>query len=324
MPSLLKSLFTALALALALACSAPVNAQWKPSKPIRIVVPFTPGGGTDLQARRIAVALADALGVPVIVDNKPGAGTLVGTREVAKAAPDGSTLLYTVAAMTQMPHLYATPPYDLFKDFTPITPGSLGGTVLVARQDAPFSSVREMVDYAKRNPGKLNVASYGIGTTGHLNIEFLKRVAGIDVTHIPYPGPAQANQDLYAGRIDMFFDGPTTASASAKSGRTKLIAAATEKRIPSLPDLQTFQEAGLDFGIDGWIAFFGPGGMKPEIVATLHKEIARIVNTPEFRKFIFESGLDYGGMTPADFTTKVRSDYERWGRVIREAAVKLD
>ncbi len=118
-------------------------------------------GGTDLQARRIAVALAEALGVPVIVDNKPGAGTLVGTREVAKAAPDGSTLLYTVAAMTQMPHLYATPPYDLFKDFTPITPGSMGGTVLVARQDAPFSTVREMVDYAKRNPGKLNVASYG-------------------------------------------------------------------------------------------------------------------------------------------------------------------
>ena len=275
-------------------------------------------------ARRIAVALAEALGVPVIVDNKPGAGTLLGTREVAKAAPDGSTLLYTVAAMTQMPHLYATPPYDLFKDFTPITPGSLGGTVLVARQDAPFSTVREMVDYAKRNPGKLNVASYGIGTTGHLNIEFLKRVAGIDVTHIPYPGPAQANQDLYAGRIDMFFDGPTTASASSKSGRTKLIAAATEKRIPSLPDLQTFHEAGLDFGIDGWIAFFGPGGMKPEIVATLHKEIARIVNTPDFRKFIFESGLDYGGMVPSDFTTKVRSDYERWGRVIREAAIKLD
>ena len=242
MPSSLKSLLTALALALA--CSASASAQWKPSKPIRIVVPFTPG--------------------------------------------------------------------------------SLGGTVLVARQDAPFSTVREMVDYAKRNPGKLNVASYGIGTTGHLNIEFLKRVAGIDVTHIPYPGPAQANQDLYAGRIDMFFDGPTTASASSKSGRTKLIAAATEKRIPSLPDLQTFHEAGLDFGIDGWIAFFGPGGMRPEIVATLHKEIARIVNTPEFRKFIFESGLDYGGMTPADFTTKVRSDYERWGRVIREAAVKLD
>ena len=160
----------------------------------------------------------------------------------------------------------------------PFTPGSLGGTVLVARQDAPFSTVREMVDYAKRNPGKLNVASYGIGTTGHLNIEFLKRVAGIDVTRIPYPGPAQANQDLYAGRIDMFFDGPTTASASSKSGRTKLIAAATEKRIPSLPELLTFHEAGLD----------------------------------------------YGGMVPADFTTKVRSDYERWGRVIREAAIKLD
>ncbi len=300
------------------------QAQWKPEKPIRIVVPFTPGGGTDLQARRIAPALAEAFGVAVVVENKPGGGTLIGAREVAKAAPDGSTLLYTVAAMTQLPHLYATPPFDLFKDFTPITPGSLGGTVLVARIDVPFSNVRDLIDYAKRNPGKLNVGSYGTGTTPHLNVEFLKRTAGIDVVHIPYPGPAQANQDLYGGRIDMYFDGPTTAIASAKGGKAKLIAAATEKRIPALPDLQTFHEAGLNFGVDGWIAFFGPGGMKPEIVNALHREIARIVGTPEFRKFIFDSGLDYGGMPPAEFAAKVKSDYERWGRVIRDARVKLD
>jgi tripartite-type tricarboxylate transporter receptor subunit TctC len=306
------------------AISTVAGAQWKPERPIRIVVPFTPGGGTDLQARRIAPALAEALGVSVVVENKPGGGTLIGVREVAKAAPDGATLLYTVAAMTQLPHLYATPPFDLFRDFTPITPGSLGGTVLVARSEVPFSTVREMVDYAKRNPGKLNVGSYGTGTTPHLNVEFLKRTAGIDVVHVPYPGPAQANQDLYGGRIDMFFDGPTTAIASAKGGKAKLVAAATEKRIPALPDLPTFHEAGLNFGIDGWIAFFGPGGLRPEIVATLHREIARIVNTPEFRKFIFESGLDYGGMPPAEFAAKVRSDYERWGRVIREAGVKLD
>ena len=312
-------------LLLCLAAIATVaGAQWKPERPIRIVVPFTPGGGTDLQARRIAPALAEALGVSVVVENKPGGGTLIGVREVAKAAPDGATLLYTVAAMTQLPHLYATPPFDLFRDFTPITPGSLGGTVLVARSEVPFSTVREMVDYAKRNPGKLNVGSYGTGTTPHLNVEFLKRTAGIDVVHVPYPGPAQANQDLYGGRIDMFFDGPTTAIASAKGGKAKLVAAATEKRIPALPDLPTFHEAGLNFGIDGWIAFFGPGGLRPEIVATLHREIARIVNTPEFRKFIFESGLDYGGMPPAEFAAKVRSDYERWGRVIREAGVKLD
>ena len=300
------------------------NAQWRPERPIRIVVPFTPGGGTDLQARRIAPALAEALGVSVVVENKPGGGTLIGVREVAKAAPDGATLLYTVAAMTQLPHLYATPPFDLVRDFTPIPPGSLGGTVLVARSEVPFSTVREMVEYARRNPGKLNVGSYGTGTTPHLNVEFLKRTAGIDVVHVPYPGPAQANQDLYGGRIDMFFDGPTTAIASAKGGKAKLVAAATEKRIPALPDLPTFHEAGLNFGIDGWIAFFGPGGLRPEIVTTLHREIARIVNTPEFRKFIFESGLDYGGMPPAEFSAKVRSDYERWGRVIREAGVKLD
>jgi len=310
---------------LALALAAPgALAQWKPERPIRIVVPFTPGGGTDLQARRIAPALAEALGVAVTVENKPGGGTLVGAREVARAAPDGTTLLYTVAAMTQLPHLHATPPFDLFRDFTPITPGSLGGTVLVARPDAPFSTVREMVAWAKQNPGKLNIGSYGTGTTPHLNVEFLKRIAGIDVVHVPYPGPAQANIDLYGGRIHMFFDGPTTAIASAKGGKAKLLAAATEKRIPALPDLPTFHESGLTFGIDGWIAFFGPGGLRPEVVATLHREIARIVNTPEFRKFVFESGLDFGGMPPAEFAAKVKSDYERWGRVIREAGIKLD
>ena len=315
----------ALLLAVVVALASPLaHAQWKPERPVRIVVPFTPGGGSDLQARRIALALAEALGVAVTVENKPGGGTLVGAREVARAAPDGTTLLYTVAAMTQLPHLHATPPFDLFRDFTPITPGSLGGTVLVARPDAPFANVREMVAYAKKHPGKLNIGSYGTGTTPHLNVEFLKRIAGIDVTHVPYPGPAQANTDLYGGRIDMFFDGPTTAVASAKGGKAKLIAAATEKRIPALPDLQTFHEAGLAFGIDGWIAFFGPGGMKPEVVATLHREIARIVNTPEFRKFIFDSGLDYGGMPPAEFAAKVKSDYDRWGRVIRDAGIKLD
>ena len=165
------------------------------------------------------------------------------------------SLLTTLALALALALAFSAPASAQWKPSKPIrivvpfTPGSLGGTVLVARQDALFSTVREMVDYAKRKPGKLNVASYGIGTTGHLNIEFLKRVAGIDVTRIPNPGPAQANQDLYAGRI---------------------------------------------------------------------------VNTPEFRKFIFESGLDYGGMVPADFTTKMRSDYERWGRVISEAAIKLD
>ncbi len=153
----MRRVLLATLLAAAVAPLAPAFAQWKPERPIRIVVPFTPGGGTDLQARRIAPALAEALGVAVTVENKPGGGTLIGAREVAKAAPDGTTLLYTVASLTQLPHLHSTPPYDLFRDFTPITPGSLGGTVLVARTESPFSTVREMVDYAKRNPGKLNV-----------------------------------------------------------------------------------------------------------------------------------------------------------------------
>jgi tripartite-type tricarboxylate transporter receptor subunit TctC len=218
-----------------------VNAQAFPvaGKPVRIVVPFAPGGQTDIQARAIASRMIEASGLAVIVENKPGGATVVGARDVQKAAPDGHTLLYTIATHVQIPHLYREPPWDPLKDFTPITAGARSATVLTAHVSAPYGNVRELVDYAKANPGKLNFASFGAGSTSHLNGELFKRLAGIDMVHVPYKGSGDAMKDHLTGTVQLFFDGPTTAIANARTGRVKLVATAAETRKAALPDMPT-------------------------------------------------------------------------------------
>ena len=220
-------------------------------------MPFPPGGQADIQARAIAQKMTEGFGLAVLVDNRPGGSSIIGTREVAKATPDGHTLLYTIAVFVQLPHLYATPPFDVFREFTPITTGARSGTVLTAHVSMPFSTVPELVVYAKANPGKLNCASFGAGTTSHLNCERLKRQAAIDIVHVPYKGTGDAMRDILSGAAQIFFDGPTTAIANAKGGRIKLVAAATEERIGALPDLPTLREAGYDVGITGYLWFWG-------------------------------------------------------------------
>src|SRR5258706_10705023 len=192
--------------ALAFAASAHAQKFPIPGRTVRIVVPFPPGGATDTQARQIAQKLGLSFANPVIVDNKPGGSTVIGAREVMKAAPDGHTLLYTIAIHMQLPHLYRNPPWDVFRDFTPITAGAIGGTVLTAHQSVPASNLKELIAYAKANPGKLNYASFGSGTTAHLNGEWLRRLTGIDVVHGPYKGAGDAMKDLLAGEVQLFFD----------------------------------------------------------------------------------------------------------------------
>ena len=194
----------------------------------------------------------------------------------------------------------------------------------VARPDAPFSNVREMVTWAKQNPGKLNIGSYGTGTTPHLNVEFLKRIAGIDVTHVPYPGPAQANTDLYGGRIDMFFDGPTTAIANAKTGKVKLLATATSARLAALPDLPTMKEAGYDVGIDGVLWFWGPAGMSPALLDAVYGHVAKAAGAPAIKELFAQGGSEAYAPPPAEMARFARDLYDRWGVVIREAGVQLD
>lgn len=322
------ALKAALAAAVAVAVTAgAAHAQTFPipGKPIRIVVPFSPGGATDIQARVIGQKMSESLGGhAVIVENKPGGSTLIGAREVQRSAPDGHTLLYTIALHVQMPHLYKTPPWDPFKDFTPITAGAKGATVLTAHVSAPFNTVQELVAYAKANPGKLNFASFGTGSTAHLNGEQLKRLADIDLVHVPYKGSGEAIRDHLSGVVQLFFDGPTTAIANAKTGRVKIIASATETRNPALPDLPTMREQGYDVGMWTYLWFWGPAGMPKATVDAVYAHLSKAILHPQTKQLFAEGGTQASGMPPAEMARVAQDLYERWGAVIRELGVQLD
>jgi tripartite-type tricarboxylate transporter receptor subunit TctC len=309
-----------------LAIVHPAHAQTFPvaGKPVRIVVPFAPGGQTDIQARAIASRVSEGSGLAVIVENKPGGSTVVGAREVQKAAPDGHTLLYTIATHVQIPHLYREPPWDAFKDFTPITAGARSATVLTAHVSAPFNNVGELVAYAKANPGKLNFASFGAGSTSHLNGELFKQLAGIDMVHVPYKGSGDAMKDHLTGTVQLFFDGPTTAIANAKTGRVKLIATAAETRKAALPELPTMREQGFDVGMWGYLWFWGPGGMQPATVESVYQHLARAIQHPAVKELFAAGGSEASGMPPAEMARAARDLNDRWGAVIRSVGVKLD
>ena len=309
---------------LVVSVSAAAQSFPQPGRPVRIVVPFPPGGQTDIQARAIAQKMNETPGMSVIVDNRPGASTMIGSREVQKAAPDGHTLLYTIATHVQMPHLYRTPPWDAFKDFTPITAGAKSATVLTAHVSVPFDDVKGLVAYARANPGKLNFASFSAGSTSHLNGERLKRLAGIDMVHVPYKGSGDAMKDHLSGIVQLFFDGPTTALQNAKTGRVKMLAAAAETRYAAMPDLPTMREQGYDVGYWGYLWFWGPGGMAPATVDALYSHLARAIKHPEVVKLFADGGSEASGMPPAEMARTARELSDRWADVIREVGVKLD
>jgi tripartite-type tricarboxylate transporter receptor subunit TctC len=298
-----------------------------PGKPVRIVVPFPPGSGSDVNARAVAKGLQDLLGGhPVIIDNKPGAGTFIGAQEVARAPADGHTLLYTIVIThTQNPHLYSKLPYDPFKDFTPLTQVMKSATVLIAHPSAPFSTVKELVTYAKANPGKLNYASFSPGSTSHLNGELLGQRTGTQMVHIPYKGTADASRALVAGEVQIYFDGTSSAVELIKGGRAKGLGTATPKRVPVLPDMPTIAEAGVA-GIDivGWQGLFGPGNMDPALAARIAGLLQKAVTSPDMLKAIAAQGNEPSGASGAEFAAIVKSDHDRWGEVIRAAKIKLD
>ena len=296
----------------------------QPGKPVRIVVPFPPGGQTDIQARAIAQKMGDALGTSVLVENKPGASTVIGAREVQKAAPDGHTLLYTISTHVQLPHLYKTPPWDPFRDFTPITAGAKSATVLTAHVSVPSNSVQELVTYAKANPGKLNFASFSPGSSSHLNGENFMQLAGINLVHVPYKGSGDAMKDHLSGVVQLFFDGPTTAMANARSGRVKLLAHAAETRMAALPELPTMREQGYDVGLWGYLWFWGPAAMPPALVDAVYQHLAKSIRHPEIVKLFAEGGSEASGMPPAEMLRTARDLSERWGAVIRRVGVQLD
>lgn len=293
-------------------------------KPVRIVVPFPPGGQTDIQARAIAQRVTEASGIAVVVENRPGGATAIGAREVQKSAPDGHTLLYTIATHVQIPHLYREAPWDPFRDFTPITAGARSATILTAHVSMPFNTVPELVAYAKANPGKLNYASFGPGSTSHLNGEHFKRLAGIDLVHVPYKGSGDAMKDHITGTVQLFFDGPTTAIQNTRTGKVKMIAAAAETRYAALPELSTMRENGYDVGMWGYLWFWGPAGMPPAVIDGVYQHLARAIQHPAVRELFASGGSEASGIPPAEMARAARDLYDRWGQVIRTLGVKLD
>jgi tripartite-type tricarboxylate transporter receptor subunit TctC len=314
----------AAAASFALTAAAPAQQFPIPGKPIRIIVPFAAGGQTDIQARTIAQRMGETLSVPVIVENKPGASTLIGAREVQRAAPDGHTLLYTIATHVQMPHLYKTPPWNVFTDFTPITTGARSATVLTAHISAPFNTVPELVAYAKANPGKLNYASFGAGSSSHLNGEMLRMMTDIDLVHVPYKGSGDAMKDHLSGVVQLFFDGPTTAIANQQTGRVKFIATAAETRKAALSDVPTLREQGYDIGAWGYLWFWGPAGMAPSTVDQLYGHLVKAIQHPDTKELFAKGGAEASGIPPAEMVREVKRLDERWGAIIREVGVKLD
>jgi tripartite-type tricarboxylate transporter receptor subunit TctC len=312
--------------ALALAASTAVQAQAWPSKPIRYIVIFAPGGTTDILARLIAPKLSDALGQPVVVENRPGAGGNNGAEMIAKAAPDG----YTIGSGTVSSHainatLYSKLPYDPAKDFAPITMLATLPNMLVVHPSLGVNNVAELVALLKANPNKYSFGSAGNGTSQHMSGEMFKTMTGTSMQHIPYKGSGPMIPDLLAGTIAMSFENITTAYPPAKQGRLKALAVTTSKRSFVAPDVPTMQEAGLaGYDITSWQALFAPAGTPKEIIARLHAETAKALKAPDVAKRLEELGLDAGGMPPEELAAIIRADIPRLGKVVRDSGAKVD
>lgn len=298
----------------------------QPGKPIRIVVPFAPGGTSDIHARHIAAKLGPALGTSVIVENKPGASTILGAMEVVRAAPDGHTLLYTLTlTVASNPHLFAKLPYDPVRDLTPITFACRGPTVLAVSATVPAASVRELVDYAKKNPGKLNFGSWSPGGGGHLNGEVLKEIAGIDIVHVPYKGSADLVQGLASGQVQFAFDGLITAAGLEKTGKVRVIAVADERRLAAIPDVPTMAEAGFpgEYASGGY-HFFGPAKLPRPIQERLNADLVRVLRTAEMTELYVTTGMEIAATSPEEQLAILQTQSQALGRIIRKLGIRLD
>jgi tripartite-type tricarboxylate transporter receptor subunit TctC len=319
-----RSLLTLAALVLTASRSAWAQAFPKQGKPVRVIVGFAAGGPTDTQARMLSQELAKVLGVPVIVENKPGASGGIGAMEVARAEPDGHTLMYiSDGVVTQNPHTLKSVQYDALRDFTPIAQTTAGGVVLVMHPSVPAKTVKEFIAYGKAHPGTLAYASFGSGTVSHIYGEVLRQNTGIDLVHIPYKGSADALKDLLTGRVQIMFDSPSTAAQYAKDGRLKILGSAGEKRRALMPDIPTLLELGLPgFEIRGWNGLFGPAGMSEAVLRPLYAAVATASRTKAFQDALVNMAFDPVDETPAQFEKVVRRDHDRWGAYVRRAGIK--
>jgi tripartite-type tricarboxylate transporter receptor subunit TctC len=300
-------------------------AQTWPNKPISLIVPFPPGGTTDVLARAVGQELSKTLGQPIIVENKPGAGATLGATHVAKSKPDGYTLLMGAVHHTIATSVYKKLPYDFGKDFAPITTVALVPNVLVVNPSVPAKSVQELIALAKASPGKLAYGSNGQGTLQHLIGAQFATQAGVQMLHVPYKGSGPLVNDLLGGQVSSSFDTITPVLGHIKAGKLKALAVTTNKRSPTLPDVPTLDESGLKgFNMGTWFGLLAPAATPKEIVTRLNTEVVRIVNTPEFRKRLEEIGAQAVGNTGEQMAQQIKDDTAKYAKVVQDEKVTIE
>lgn len=297
-----------------------------PSKAIRVVVPFAPGGGTDTLTRLVAQKLSESWSQPVVTDNRPGAGGTLASAIVAKAAPDGYTLLMGMIATHSMsPHLYKNLPYDPIKDFAPVTLAVVSPNILVVHPSVPANSVGELIAYAKAQPGKMNYGSAGTGSPAHLAGELFRSLAKVDIVHVPYKGGAPAVSALLAGEVSLMFAGPIESLPQIRAGKLRSLGVTTPRRFESAPELPTMAEAGLaGLELMQWNGLFAPAGTPPEIIEKLNGEVTRILKLTDVKDRLLKAGFEPSPTSSKEFAAFVKSEYDRWGAVIRNAGIRLE
>lgn len=301
------------------------DAQVWPSKPIKVIVPYTPGGFTDITARLITQKLQERLGQSVVIDNKPGANSIIGVDLLAKSPPDGYTLAVVIAAYAANTTLYPKLPYDPKKDLAAVSLIGVSPLVAAVNNDTPFKSAADLIAYARKNPGKVSYGSSGNGSAVHLSTELLKSITQTSMVHIPYRGAAPALADLMGGHIQLFLDAAVGLIGPGKAGTVRLIGVASETRLAALPDVPTFIEQGIK-GFTGstWAGILAPAGTPPAIVKRIADEVAAIVKLPDVKQKMDEMGTIPVGSTPAEFELFIGSETAKWGKVIREAKITAE
>ncbi len=310
-------------------CFALAGTAWAqpyPSRPIRVIVPFVPGGNVDITARTVAPALGDALGQPVVVENRPGAAGMVGAQAMMSSPADGYTLMMgSNSSLAVAPNLYPSWPYDPVKGIAPISNLAITPFVLVVKLGLPAQSLAEFVKLAREKPGQLSMASGGNGSSNHLVGELFQMMTGLKLSHVPYKGTGAALVDLAGGQVDLLFDQASSTVPNVRGGKIRALAVASSSRQSALPDTPTFAEAGLrDFEIDNFTGLVGPAGMPADAVAKVHAAAVKALATPQVRERFASLGVQPVGDTPEQFGAVIREDLARWSRVIKSAGVKVE
>jgi len=311
------------AAALLVAAGAACAQQNYPTRAIRLVVPSSPGGGTDITARIIAPKLSEYLGQQVVVENRAGAGTMIGGEVVARSAPDGYTLLMGISTLAINPAMYRKVPYDALKDFAPISQVVSLPNILVSHPSIPVRNVKELIAFTKAHPAQLNFASAGIGTSPHLSMELFLVLSHIKMLHVPYKGSGQGVVDLLAGHVAVMMPSILTALPYAKDGRLRALGVTSARRAPGAPDIPTIAEAGVPgYEATQWFGVLAPTGTPRDIVNRLHNEVVRVLKTPEVRNRLSADGAEPVGSTPEEFAAYIRSETAKWAGVIKSAGIK--